>query len=113
MTADPLAWVRAEMDGAEKVATSATAGPWFADGGTVHAGHPTNEVVNYCGENAPHIARHDPAAVLRRIKAERKMLDKCEWVLNADGWADYDAPGLAEEVISRIAEGWGWIEETT
>lgn len=115
MTTDPLAWVRAEMDAAEEVALGAkgqTLGRWKEDDG------PAEDIDLYAASGkltmgqARHIARHDPAAVLRRIKAERKVLDECEQTIAASLIDDYPAPNLARAVIRGVAEGWGWTEAT-
>jgi Family of unknown function (DUF6221) len=147
VTADPLAWVRAEMDAAEKVAREAAMAVgrtgyengvlvepvarwgddlaadgqhWVSNYATVKrqrtAAGEKGRTVAECGgfgtgPIAAHVARHDPAAVLRRIKAERKALDECEEVLAVDGWEYDDAPTLAATVIRGVAEGWGWTEE--
>lgn len=122
VTTDPLAWVRAEMDAAEKVAEAARGdsdGVWSVDGHPHYDGcrieDERGDVVVYdegvpTAEQANHMARHDPAAVLRRIAADRKLLDECE---AAHDWDNWGASGLADSVIRGIAEGWGWTEETT
>lgn len=61
----------------------------------------------------PHMARHDPAAALRRIAADRKLIAECEHLLAVDGWEYDDAPTLARTTIRAVAEGWGWTGETT
>ncbi len=157
MTTDPPAWVRAEMDAAEEVALAATKGPWRAthrEDGTHHVfaasdrkvhrdgGYPADwppEVVNPAAD-ADHIARHDPAAVLRRIAADRALLDDLlaerHYVNDGDCW--YTCRAATEErdggencndeergkpcdcgrdtrihrYVRHLAEGWGWTEET-
>ena len=119
MTTDPLAWVRAEMDEAEKEAEAARDG---RDPETWHVAERRsceccdairtdkgNLVVTVDSRASDFIVRHDPAAVLRRIAAERKVLDECEAAQNWDNWG---AASLADTVIRGVAEGWGWTEET-
>lgn len=147
MTTDLLAWLRAEMDAAEAEAEAAAAyndgaehdvqgppGTWvlLADEAFFGSGHPGGAIgprIGYANHVVlgQHIARHDPAATLRRIKAERKAVD-----LHVP--MQGDAPGgggtvcatcanvSREEVegepypcttVRLIAEGWGWTEETT
>lgn len=154
MITDPLAWVRAEMDAAEKEAVAATQGPWFANEyvqvddfdasiGTgrdrlredavdvVGHGYEGGGVVHLA--DAVHIARHNPAAVLRRIAADRKQLDlhaavpdhgrfsegDCE-AAGCDG--DHDSAPVCRAcrtyagdpieapcpTIEILAQGWGW-----
>jgi hypothetical protein len=55
------------------------------------------------------MAAHDPAAVLRRITADRKLLDDLERVVKGDYIDDGELP-LAEHVIRGLAEGYGWAE---
>jgi hypothetical protein len=78
----------------------------------------------------PHMALHDPAAVLRRIAAERKVLDGYELTVqlrdeaaqriraagDAPTAADLDTwdraqreAAILEEPVACIAEGWGWV----
>jgi hypothetical protein len=79
---------------------------------------------------AEHIVRHDPAAVLRRIAADRKLLAAhpyttrvisplcgqesagfgCETCHNWDGVPE--GRGNCATVLA-LAEGWGWTEEAT
>ncbi|NUP39171.1 MAG: hypothetical protein HOY76_19695 [Streptomyces sp.] len=60
-------------------------------------------------EYGPHIARHDPAAVLRRIAKDRERLEDCENILA--GWHYEETKELAANTIRNIAECWGWTEE--
>jgi hypothetical protein len=90
---------------------------------------------------AEHVVRHDPAAVLRRIAADRKMLDDllveghlsseddtwyaCASLVDADGDPvcpdDTRAPGpcdcgrdaRVQRRVRLLAEGYGWTEETS
>lgn len=79
--------------------------------------HMVGEVRDHCnagtvafvGRDDPtgeHLAWHGPAAVLRRIDAERKTLTVCEAVLAGTGWKGDDARRLAESTVRRLAEGW-------
>jgi hypothetical protein len=82
---------------------------------------------------ADHVVRHDPAAVLRRITADRALLDDLldekHYVLE-DSWYRCSAANRAgdrngnekcdcgrDERVQRqvrlLAEGYGWTEETT
>lgn len=71
---DLRAFLLARLDEDEAAARVAVPGPWTVDGGTVYATHVTDEVVRYTQDSADHIARHDPARVLREIEAKRRML---------------------------------------
>jgi hypothetical protein len=137
VTTDALAWVRAEMDAAEVEALAArevdyagcgvweARGPYPAASGEADGvSRPRGNLRAEIGKDdvfldaelpwglLPHMARHDPAAVLRRIAADRKLLDECEEVLAIDGWEYSDAPDLAELAIGCVATGWGWTEGT-
>lgn len=63
---------------------------------------------------ARHIALHDPASVLRRCAADRKIVEGCQETLLAvaDGSEDYDAGVVARFVLHTLAEGYG-IEAQT
>lgn len=74
----------------------------------------------------PHMARHDPAAVLRRIAADRQVIAAhpvtsdvrdiritsfgCETCHRRDD--QIDGRGYCD-TITTLAEGWGWTEEAT
>lgn len=125
-----VVWLRETMDAAWSDAEAATRGPWQVteyvagcdygfDAGVGTAPGEVDVVGHgYEGggcervQDARHIARHDPAAVLRRIAADRKTLAACEELLAMDpnGWEYTDTPELAEHVIRNLAEGWGWTE---
>ena len=70
---DLVQWLRAQLDEDERIAREAKPGPWHAEGGSVYATHPTDEVVDY-SESADHIAEWDPARVLRELDAKRRLL---------------------------------------
>jgi hypothetical protein len=74
MSDDLVAFLRARLDDDEWTARAAKPGPWHADGGSVYATHPTDEVVGYT-DSAEHIARHDPARVLAEVEAKRRLLE--------------------------------------
>ncbi|MCT9092817.1 DUF6221 family protein [Streptomyces sp. ASQP_92] len=71
---DLVQFLRDRLDEDAEAAGTATPGPWHADGGSVYATHPTDEVVSYT-DSAEHIARHNPARVLADIEAKRQILD--------------------------------------
>lgn len=81
MSGDPLAWVRAEMDAAEKVALAAQAetGPrwrsYYKQVLAPDSKYGEDPADANTAEAATHIARHGPDAVLRRIAADRKLLE--------------------------------------
>lgn len=63
-----------------------------------------------------HIVRHDPAAVLRRCAADRKILDM--WVIDRHGDLTAEVPGeticddwcvrvIGEHTLAILAEGYG------
>lgn len=72
---------------------------------------------------ARHIARNNPAAVLRRIAADRKTFDEhaenpydlgyCRTcTVHEEGWAVPVPAELPCATIRNLAEGYGWTEET-
>lgn len=142
-----LAWLRAILDAAERDAEAATwceqAGSWRAAvsqyGTPARPGGPRWYVEDAMDDGvittvdpqasddegvARHIARNSPAAVLRRIAADRQLLDlhaleyreRPERVLG-----EADDPFCAEcvgerypcETLRLLAKGWGWRGETT
>lgn len=80
MDDEQVTWLGAQLDEDERVAVAVpeAARSWTLDGGTIHAGHPTDEVVDWVSLDGAreHIVRHDPARVLRRVAVGREILAK-------------------------------------
>jgi hypothetical protein len=121
-----ITFVREQLDEDERIAREATPGPWAADDdqevySEVDDGPLNEPSVANCyrnprtgdrGANPQHIARHDPARVLREVEAKRKILDEllslphymwqnhddygCPKVLDAESWRY--VYGTAEQV---------------
>jgi hypothetical protein len=113
VTGDLIEFLRARLDDTERVARAANPGPWevgpkfgardtrvyIRDEGdlvdTVGTLVFVSQVSNRprCRENAQHIARHDPARVLREVDAKRRTLE----LHDSDGAhecpAGHDSPG--------------------
>lgn len=97
-------WLRAQLDEDERIARAATPGPWWHNPGKQWLGpaaferydlrqgeefvgyggpHPFTGAVASTGpasnmqgmKDAAHIARHDPARVLREVEAKRQMIE--------------------------------------
>jgi hypothetical protein len=147
-----VVWLREAMDTAEReaeAATAATGGPhWRGDDSGLYgsdvANHPGPFLADAYGYTEPrivgHVVRHDPAAVLRRIAADRKLLEDlladphfrneednwytCAALMDEAGEPvclnDSRAPGpcdcgrdaRVQHRVRLIAEGYGWTEET-
>lgn len=72
-----------------------TTGHWTRDGGSITAGHPTSEVVDWVYNEAwGHIARHDPARGLADVAAKKKIVELAD-----------DATGLDMQVDSEFRVG--------
>jgi hypothetical protein len=83
---DLVQWLREQLDDDERAARAATAGPWTTMGQRVlDPSPPSNRLgigmaVGHAAasadynETAEHIARHDPARVLRELDAKRKII---------------------------------------
>ena len=98
----------------------------MADGGNVYVGHPTNAVVDWAyGENAEHIALHDPYSALLRITAEREILaghaSDCGDCKTCDtdagdfserGYQWRDAQPWPCRTVLLLARAWGWEEQS-
>lgn len=117
-----VVWLRETMDAAGQLAeaaakeTSSTDWEYQERGNRLVAMSPpgfTVADVDYL-DPAPgqFMAAHNPAAVLRRIAADRKLLDDLEAVIKGD-YIDDGEPVLAEHVVRGLAEGHGWTEEAT
>lgn len=153
-----VAWLREAMDAAQHDAEAATPGPWHVteyvagsdygfDAGIGTASGEVDVVGHgYEGggcervQDARHIVRHQPAAVLRRIAADRKLLDDlladphfrneednwytCAALMDeagepvclngsrAPGPCDCGRDARVQHRVRLIAEGYGWTEET-
>lgn len=75
-TVDLAAWLTAIWDEEERLAIKAGGDRWILDGSIVHQDRPHEDVVDWVYDEADeHIAAHDPASVLARIAADRKILE--------------------------------------
>lgn len=107
MTDDLRAFVAARLDEDEAAARAATEGPWSfagydsADGWPIVA-NDEHEIVSRSGsDDAEHIARHDPARVLREVAAKRAVIRQYE-----DVREQARHPVSAENRMrARVAEG--------
>jgi hypothetical protein len=128
---DLVEWLETAIGATERVAEAATSGPWVATshgfidvapkttGGfvaiasDVYADGSTGPVLQ---ADAEHIALNDPAAVLRRCAADRKLIAevrRAEWISKNTG----DPAAVAVEIGLRsalkiVAEGYGYQEAT-
>ena len=104
---DLVTWLRAQLDADERSAMIA-AGPighnWQADGGSVFAEHPTDEIVDYAGQAAEHIAVHDPARVLRQVAAMRAIVDAYERAYHGDGIEETEAQHARRVALEETVE---------
>lgn len=85
---DLVAFLRARLDEDEQIARDATGGPWVDEFSAVtgHCVLPPDalDAREYVAKtqllaalpDARHIARHDPARVLREVEAKRQLLDR-------------------------------------
>jgi hypothetical protein len=166
VTPDPLVFLHATLDAAQAEAEAArdvdyarcgvreARGPYpAASGESDGVSRPRGNLRAEIGKDGifleaelqwgliPHMARHDPAAVLRRIAADRELLadllaerhlvndDDC-WYTCRAGTEEHDGgescndsergkpcdcgrDNRVERRIRLLAEGWGWTEETT
>jgi hypothetical protein len=125
---DLVAFLRARLDEDEQTARAAVPGPWSETGrdsvgegmvhsdttgwsvvGSVKTGYGPNAPYANVSLNAAHIARHDPARVLRDVEARRVIVNQyAEVEANdtddayeyADGWAN--ALGLAVRQLAAV-----------
>ncbi|MFE2832191.1 hypothetical protein ACFXI6_14255 [Streptomyces mirabilis] len=95
-----VVWLREALDAAERRADR-----WHDVECDVHTTSLTDAAVL---QSATLCDCGGPAAVLRRVAADRKTLDDCE-MYSQD---NLSTASLAEHVIRNLAEGWGWTEET-
>lgn len=92
---DLVQWLGAQLDADERIARAATPGPWRDEGGYVTDvgpdGLPRVQVTDHGTQDgepeednpqgradSAHIARHDPARVLREVDAKRRIIAEHE-----------------------------------
>ncbi|MGV2914770.1 DUF6221 family protein [Streptomyces alfalfae] len=80
---------------------------WDAD--MVHLSQTDPHMAYQCltDEIAALTVMHDPASVLRRCAADRKLVESLKAVIEGD-YIDDGEPVLAEHVLEILAEGYGW-----
>ncbi|MFE2965530.1 DUF6221 family protein [Streptomyces sp. NPDC059340] len=82
-------WLGEQLDEDERIARDADPGPWKSDSlgrhdqAAIKLGSPTStSLIQFDGSraaaNGQHVARHDPARVLREIEAKRDLLRLAE-----------------------------------
>lgn len=99
------AFIAARLDEDEAIARAAgdaTPPPWHAAGGDIMSRADGRCAANADGPEAPHIARHDPARVLREVAAKRAMVAEC---VRTCEYEDY-GHALAGAVIKVMAAAW-------
>ncbi|MDJ0345696.1 DUF6221 family protein [Streptomyces sp. H10-C2] len=113
-----LTYLRAAMDAAQHDAEAASGNEWLSAPDGSGSAWVMNEDMHLLETEEPtaeHIARHDPAAVLRRIASDRKLLDEHAQYSLPDG-SEIDecrVCGGSNEAwpcptLRLIAEGYGW-----
>jgi hypothetical protein len=132
---DLVAWLRAQLDEDERLAKAAAVdgGPDWAPDGTFLAdlidplpsqrrAHP-ERIFLLTQEDADHIARHDPARVLREVEAKRRIIDAyeeaCERVRNpvtadnraAARIAQFELEGVVRLLAAAYADRPGYRAE--
>lgn len=138
MTEHPaVVFIQQAHERAEELARAATPGPWAArhridgshrviggahplpgaatDNRVVHRddGYPHDSDVVHPAADADHIALHDPAAVLRRVEAERQILAAHRPM--DDGsccCSTHVGRTLDDWFLLLLAAGWGWTESS-
>lgn len=105
---DLITWLRAQLDDDERVATAIFHDhTWSAyieggdDGWAIEGAHSGEPSCIVCDEAmAAHIARHDPARVLREVEAKRRLLDECEAAVAFSSSPDTPAGGYASALMA-------------
>jgi hypothetical protein len=100
---DLIAFLRARLDEDEQAAVAAAGQPAYFDWEVHEAGPRKQPEIRVTGKSnqvvggvddiaAEHIARHDPARVLREVEAKRRLIQWCEWIRGdfsgSDVWKD-------------------------
>jgi len=99
---DLVAWLRARLDEDEAVARAATPGKWSM--GRLDE-HEIGDAWMLKLDDKRHIARHDPARVLREVAAKRAIVDAYEHLMRTAGIepsAHFRMLGL-EQAVEHLA----------
>lgn len=108
---DLLAFLTARLDEDERIATAASPGPWItveAECDLVDVESELGHVVRSCRDcltegcdhfDAQHIARHDPARVLRDVEAKRKIIGQYERVRETRRAHPDDMPSTGAHLV--------------
>lgn len=113
---DLITWLRGVLDDDERVAKAATPGPWSVHRQGLEAVVSPGVAMDkeeggVSVEDAAHIARHDPAAVLADVKAKRAVLD----LLNLTAGPYDPARGALKEAVKTLASAYrhrpGWTTD--
>lgn len=118
MSADLAARLLAAVEETERIANAATGGAWTAyrNRGVFAGVLDRDWVAGTDPADATHIARHDPAAVLRRCASDRKILALHEPVTGFSGqqctvcvgcWATEEGEDWPCETLRLLADGYG------
>lgn len=100
MTNDIVAFLRERLDEDERIAAGCQQRVWELDGARiVPEGNPGwSDIVDWVydedGTTREHIARHDPARVLRDVEAKRQLLEVAIEMAGADRVGIMDPPWI-------------------
>jgi hypothetical protein len=127
---DILAWLNDAITTREQAAGGADSGVWSAIATGYEEWEATVGSSSYNGgaianchmEEARHIAANDPASVLRRCAADRKLLTLHAGKMHScpatdetgylDEWTQFDHSEVCP-VVEHLAEGYGWTAGQT
>jgi hypothetical protein len=118
-----ITFLRAQLNEDERAALAATDGPWIVrqlgrhdqaavvqdTGQRTPRGLPVGDVVVADADgpkgaaNGTHIARWDPARVMREIESKRQLLDQCEYWIERDPLGAGAPDGLAVTTVQLLA----------
>jgi hypothetical protein len=114
MSDDLSTWERAQLDDDERVALDAGGRRWRREAISCVVDAADNWLIVYgegtpSSEQADHIALHDPARVLDRIRADRRILDEhaSEW--RTVEWP-HDQNGKGEGLVCRRCQNAEYTE---
>jgi hypothetical protein len=122
---DLVTWLRAQLDEDERVANTATSGPWKADVPMAKDGVFATSIQDWVADcdyhrmgpfavhNAAHIARHDPARTLAEVAARRTIIDRTERSGNIKlAWVEYEVlAGVIRDLALPYVDQPGYREE--
>jgi len=100
---DIVEFIKARVDEDERAAQACLSRDWTVRNGTLHDDQPFDSG-DLGIERLRHIARHDPARVLREVEAKRRLLAKHAHVVDGtqSSWTWFEGSESASREVAQL-----------